>query len=75
MFIDYVEIEVAAGNGGHGCISFHTEKFIPTGGPDGGDGGRGGNVITVADPQLTTLLDFRYKKNIKPKMVNPDPVV
>ncbi len=62
MFIDYVEIEVIAGNGGHGCISFHTEKFIAKGGPDGGDGGRGGDVIVVADPQLTTLLDFRYKK-------------
>ncbi len=65
MFIDYVEIEVIAGNGGHGCIAFHTEKFIPKGGPDGGDGGKGGDVIIVADPHLTTLLDYRYKRKYK----------
>lgn len=67
MFIDYVEIEAIAGNGGHGAVSFHTEKFIPKGGPDGGDGGRGGSIIAVADPQLTTLLDFRYKRKYKAK--------
>ncbi len=65
MFIDYVEIEVAAGNGGHGCLSFHREKFIPKGGPDGGDGGRGGDIVAVADPQLTTLLDYRYHRSYK----------
>ncbi|RME19710.1 MAG: GTPase ObgE, partial [Candidatus Zixiibacteriota bacterium] len=65
MFLDYVEIEVSAGNGGHGCIAFHTEKYMPRGGPDGGDGGRGGSVIVVADPQLTTLLDYRYKRRYK----------
>ncbi|MBU8932463.1 MAG: GTPase ObgE [candidate division Zixibacteria bacterium] len=65
MFVDYVKIEVAAGNGGHGCVSFHTEKFVPKGGPDGGDGGRGGDIVVVADPQLTTLLDFRYKRKYK----------
>ncbi len=65
MFIDYVEINIKAGNGGSGCIAFHTEKFITKGGPDGGDGGRGGSILGVADPQLTTLLDFRYKKHIK----------
>ncbi len=65
MFVDYVEIEVIAGNGGHGCIAFHTEKYIPKGGPDGGDGGRGGDIVGVADPQLTTLLDFRYQKHYK----------
>ncbi|MFQ5498736.1 MAG: GTPase ObgE [Candidatus Zixiibacteriota bacterium] len=64
-FIDYVEIEVAAGNGGHGCISFHTEKFVPKGGPDGGDGGRGGDVVALADPNLTTLLDYRYRRAYK----------
>jgi len=65
MFLDYVEIEVLAGKGGHGCLSFHTEKFIPKGGPDGGDGGRGGDIIVVADPHLNTLLDYRYKKKYK----------
>lgn len=65
MFIDYVEIEIIAGNGGHGCISFHTEKFVPKGGPDGGDGGKGGDVIALADDQLTTLLDFRYHRKYK----------
>ena len=65
MFIDYVEIEVAAGNGGHGCISFHAEKFVPKGGPDGGDGGKGGDIIAFADPNLSTLLDYRYKRHYK----------
>ncbi len=62
MFVDYVEIEITAGSGGPGCISFHSEKYEPKGGPDGGDGGRGGDIIAVADPQLTTLLDYRYQK-------------
>ncbi len=62
MFIDYTEIEVTAGNGGPGCISFRREKFINKGGPDGGDGGRGGNVIFVASSNISSLLDFRYKK-------------
>ncbi len=65
MFIDYVEIEVTAGHGGHGCISFHTEKYVPKGGPDGGDGGKGGSIIGVADEQLTTLLDYRYRRHYK----------
>lgn len=64
-FIDYVEVDIAAGNGGHGCVSFHTEKFIPKGGPDGGEGGHGGSVYAVADTQLTTLLDYRYKSHYK----------
>jgi GTP-binding protein len=65
MFVDYVEVSVSAGRGGHGCLAFHTEKFVPKGGPDGGDGGRGGSVIAVADPSLKTLLDLRYKRKIK----------
>jgi len=65
MFIDYVEIEITAGNGGHGCISFHREKFITKGGPDGGDGGKGGNIIAYAESNMTTLLDYRYKRKYK----------
>jgi len=65
VFVDYVEIEVKAGNGGAGCVSFHTEKYMPRGGPDGGDGGRGGSVKVAADPNLTTLLDYRYRRTYK----------
>ncbi|MBD3403753.1 GTPase ObgE [candidate division GN15 bacterium] len=71
MFVDYVEIEIASGRGGHGCVSFHTEKYIPKGGPDGGDGGRGGDVIAVADANLSTLLDFRYKRKYKAEAGQP----
>ncbi len=62
-FIDEALILVKAGDGGNGCISFRREKFIPKGGPDGGNGGRGGDVIVTADKHFRTLLDFRYKKN------------
>lgn len=64
-FVDEVTIEVQAGNGGDGCVSFRREKFIPFGGPDGGDGGDGGSVILVADPNLNTLVDFRYTRRFK----------
>ncbi|MBR0510727.1 MAG: GTPase ObgE [Clostridia bacterium] len=61
MFIDFVKIKVKAGNGGNGAVAFHREKFIASGGPDGGDGGKGGDVVFVADDHLSTLSDFRYK--------------
>jgi GTP-binding protein len=62
-FIDYAIIHVKAGRGGRGCVSFRREKYVPKGGPDGGDGGGGGNVVFVADSELNTLLDFRYRKD------------
>ncbi len=61
--IDHVKIQVKAGNGGNGAVSFRREKFVPFGGPDGGDGGRGGNIILLADPDITSLVRFRYTKN------------
>ncbi len=65
MFTDSAKIYVKAGNGGNGMVSFHREKYIAAGGPDGGDGGKGGDVIFVVDEGLNTLIDFRYKKNFK----------
>jgi GTPase len=67
MFIDYSRIKVEAGNGGHGCVSFRREKFIPKGGPDGGDGGKGGDVILIGDENVNTLLDYRYNKHFRAK--------
>ncbi len=64
-FIDQAIISVKAGNGGNGVVSFRREKFVPKGGPDGGNGGDGGNVIVRADKHLSTLLDFKYKRHYK----------
>lgn len=65
MFIDSAKIYIKAGNGGNGSVSFHREKYIAAGGPDGGDGGRGGSVIFIVDEGIRTLADFRYKKHYK----------
>ena len=65
MFIDQAKISVKGGNGGNGCVSFYRAKYITHGGPDGGDGGKGGDIIFEADPNMTTLVDFRYKKSFK----------
>jgi len=65
QFVDEVRIVVRAGDGGDGCISFRREKFVPRGGSDGGDGGRGGNVVLVAQDGLSTLLDLRYQQRYK----------
>jgi len=61
MFVDTARVRVQAGKGGNGCLSFRREKYIPRGGPDGGDGGRGGHVIFQSDPSVNTLLHFRYE--------------
>lgn len=71
MFIDYVEIEVQSGKGGDGCVSFRREKYISKGGPDGGDGGRGGGIKAVADENMTTLLDYRYNRKYKAENGRP----
>ena len=62
MFVDKAEITVKAGKGGNGAVSFHREKYVAAGGPDGGDGGRGGSIIIKADMNMSTLMDFRYKR-------------
>ncbi len=61
-FVDEAKIEVVGGRGGNGCASFRREKFIPKGGPDGGDGGRGGSIVAVADRNINTLIDYRYTR-------------
>ena len=65
MFLDHAKIYAKSGDGGNGCVSFRREKFVPKGGPNGGDGGKGGDVIFKASSQLSTLIDFRYKAHYK----------
>ncbi len=62
MFVDKAKIKIKAGNGGDGAVSFHREKYVAAGGPDGGNGGRGGNIVFVADDNFSSLIDFRYKR-------------
>ena len=62
MFVDIAKIHLKAGKGGDGAVSFHREKYVAAGGPDGGDGGKGGNIVFIADSNLSTLADFRYKR-------------
>jgi len=65
VLIDHAVISVQSGDGGSGCLSFRREKYVPRGGPDGGDGGRGGDVVLAADAQLSTLLDYHYKQQYR----------
>ena len=65
MFVDKAKIYIKSGNGGNGCTSFYTEKYVPDGGPDGGDGGRGGDVIFTVDERLNSLTDFRYEQHFR----------
>ena len=70
MFIDKAKIKIRAGNGGNGAVAFHREKYIASGGPDGGDGGKGGDVVFMVDDNLSTLADFRYKRKYAAKNGN-----
>ena len=71
-FIDEVQVSFISGDGGDGCSSFRREKFVPKGGPSGGDGGKGGDVILISDSNINTLSSFRYKKSSKLKMDKMD---
>ena len=62
MFIDRAKVFVKSGDGGNGAVSFRREKYVPLGGPDGGDGGKGGSIIFQVDTGITTFLDFKFKK-------------
>lgn len=65
MFLDQVKVNVKAGNGGDGMVAFRREKYVPDGGPAGGDGGEGGDIVFIVDEGLRTLMDFRYNRHFK----------
>ena len=65
MFVDYTKIIIKSGDGGNGAVSFRREKYVASGGPDGGDGGKGGDIYFVVDPDSNTLIDFRFTKKFK----------
>ncbi len=71
MFVDIAKIKIKAGDGGNGAVSFHREKYVASGGPDGGDGGKGGDIVFKVDDNLATLADFRYKRKYKAPNGNP----
>ena len=71
QFVDEATIDVRAGSGGHGCLSFRREKYVEFGGPDGGDGGAGGHVYVEADTNLNTLVDYRYERSFKARNGEP----
>ena len=71
MFVDVAKIKIKAGDGGNGAVSFHREKYVAAGGPDGGDGGKGGNIVFAADDSLSTLSDFRYKRKYQAENGQP----
>src|SRR3954469_15022185 len=66
-FLDEAKVYIRSGDGGKGCISFRREKFVPNGGPDGGDGGRGGDIVAECVSGLNTLIDYRYQQHFKAK--------
>ena len=71
MFVDKAKIKIKAGNGGDGAVSFHREKYVASGGPDGGDGGKGGDIVFQVDDNFSTLIDFRYKRKYAAKNGEP----
>ena len=72
MYTDYTKIFVKSGSGGNGAISFRREKYVAAGGPDGGDGGKGGDVYFITDKDSNTLINFRYNKNLKLEMAKTE---
>ena len=74
-FLDQAKIYTRSGHGGPGAVSFRREAHVPFGGPDGGDGGRGGDVVAYAVAGLNTLIDYRYQQHFRPSPASPGPVV